>query len=119
MASDVSAEDLHDGPRSGLRRQCHLLLFVPLQFQCQQPCQPDDKQPVSRRDGERIAGCYGRAGIRHFMRVEDSAALCVVGARVCTSLAAQSVRMHTVRPGGLPSWRPSLISDGSNGLSTS
>ena len=24
-------------PWSGSRRQCHLLLFVPLQFQCQQP----------------------------------------------------------------------------------
>ena len=33
---------------SGSRRQCHLSLFVPLQFRCQIPCQPDDKHPVSR-----------------------------------------------------------------------
>ncbi len=33
---------------SGLRRQCHSLVFVPLSFQCQPPCQPSDKQAVTR-----------------------------------------------------------------------
>jgi hypothetical protein len=36
----------------GARRQCHLLLFVPLSdtlsAECQIPCQPSDKQPVTR-----------------------------------------------------------------------
>ena len=39
---------------SGVCRQCHLLLFVPLSFQCQLPCQPSDKQPVTRHYEECI-----------------------------------------------------------------
>ncbi len=39
---------IRNGLWSGSRRQCHSLLFVSLSFQCQPPCQPDDKQPVSR-----------------------------------------------------------------------
>ena len=38
---------------SGSHGKCHSLVFVPLSFQCQQPCQPCDKQTVTRRDGER------------------------------------------------------------------
>ena len=47
---------------SGSRRQCHPSLFVPLQFQCQPPCQPDDKKPDSRRDKERRPAGYGGCG---------------------------------------------------------
>ncbi len=46
--------------RSGSHRQCHLCFLAPLQFQCQPPCQPDDRGPVNPGDvsGEcRMAGC--------------------------------------------------------------
>ena len=62
-ALQTSARGDRSPPWSGSRRQCHLLLFVPLQFPCQIPCQPNDKQPVTRRDEELPAG-YGRLSLR-------------------------------------------------------
>ncbi len=44
---------------SGSRRQCHSLVFVPLSFQCQPPCQPSDKQPVTRHYEECIMPVMG------------------------------------------------------------
>jgi len=39
--------------------QGHLRLFVPLQFECQIPCQPSDKQPVTRHYEECIMPVMG------------------------------------------------------------
>ena len=46
---------------SGQRRQCHSLVFVPLSFQCQPPCQSSDKQPVTRHYEECIMPVMGAA----------------------------------------------------------